>query len=317
MDSNIIKYIDELIKLGKGDAKRLDHIKSMVQNSRSLYNSDVLYVENLRKTYLVIDPKPQSEISSDDIQTDQNSITTKKDKTTEYKTSLKDDESAEKQESTYSDASSETDNQNIVIVNYPRQSSAAWYLLPIFFSILGGVISYLCLRKQDPLRARKTLILGSVLFTIPVILLLVLLAFTLEETTVFTTNMSVDEIKQSALTVPYQNLMEESDMYVGEIIQYEGKVAQVVNNFNSYVVRVNVSNELFGNDAIWSNFNSSIDEDVEWMKQLEKTHDPFTQDPPMVQVWGLSKGLKDYEGIFGTTITVPEVDVYILERQKP
>lgn len=43
-------------------------------------------------------------------------------------------------------------------------SSAWWYILPIFLSIIGGIISYACLRGKDPVRARKTLVLGIIMF---------------------------------------------------------------------------------------------------------------------------------------------------------
>ena len=40
----------------------------------------------------------------------------------------------------------------------------AWYLLPVFLSILGGVIAYLILRSKDPALAKRTLLLGVALF---------------------------------------------------------------------------------------------------------------------------------------------------------
>ncbi len=44
-----------------------------------------------------------------------------------------------------------------------RNASAAWYLLPIFFGIIGSVIMWLALRNEDPRKAKKGLILGIVL----------------------------------------------------------------------------------------------------------------------------------------------------------
>ncbi len=38
-----------------------------------------------------------------------------------------------------------------------------WYLLPIFFNIIGGVIAYYVLRKDDRVKAKKALILGIIL----------------------------------------------------------------------------------------------------------------------------------------------------------
>jgi uncharacterized OB-fold protein len=52
--------------------------------------------------------------------------------------------------------------------------SAAWYLLPIFFSIIGGIISWACIRDRDPHMAKNNLILGILLTVIPIIIGVVL-----------------------------------------------------------------------------------------------------------------------------------------------
>ncbi len=45
----------------------------------------------------------------------------------------------------------------------PNRRSAWWYLLPILFMIIGGVIAYFALRRDDPTKAKNSIILGSVL----------------------------------------------------------------------------------------------------------------------------------------------------------
>jgi len=52
--------------------------------------------------------------------------------------------------------------------NVPLQTqrSGAWYLLPIFFNWLGGLIAFLVIRKDDPKKARNCLILGIILAVI-------------------------------------------------------------------------------------------------------------------------------------------------------
>jgi len=47
-----------------------------------------------------------------------------------------------------------------------HRRSAAWYLLPIFFTWLGGLIAFLVIRKDDPKKARNCLILGIILVLI-------------------------------------------------------------------------------------------------------------------------------------------------------
>ena len=39
-----------------------------------------------------------------------------------------------------------------------------WYLLPIFLTIVGGVIAYFVLRHDDPQKARNCLVFGIVIF---------------------------------------------------------------------------------------------------------------------------------------------------------
>ncbi|MBN2202676.1 MAG: hypothetical protein JW700_00620, partial [Candidatus Aenigmarchaeota archaeon] len=49
--------------------------------------------------------------------------------------------------------------------------SKAWYLVPIFFGILGGIIGYFAVKDDDKNMANKLLILGIVLTILPVIIL--------------------------------------------------------------------------------------------------------------------------------------------------
>jgi len=41
-----------------------------------------------------------------------------------------------------------------------RKRSAAWYLLPIFIGVIGGIIGYFAARHDDPSLARKLLYVG-------------------------------------------------------------------------------------------------------------------------------------------------------------
>jgi len=45
-----------------------------------------------------------------------------------------------------------------------RQRSRIWYLLPIIFSIFGGVIAYFIIRQDDSSKAKNCLWLGIILF---------------------------------------------------------------------------------------------------------------------------------------------------------
>ena len=41
-----------------------------------------------------------------------------------------------------------------------RKRSAAWYLLPIFLGIIGGIIGYFAVRHDDPTLAKRLLYVG-------------------------------------------------------------------------------------------------------------------------------------------------------------
>ncbi len=41
-----------------------------------------------------------------------------------------------------------------------RKRSAAWYLLPIFVGVIGGIIGYFAVRHDDPSMAKKLLYVG-------------------------------------------------------------------------------------------------------------------------------------------------------------
>ena len=46
-------------------------------------------------------------------------------------------------------------------MSYPEKPrSNVWFLLPIFFGIIGGIIAFFILRHDDPRKARNCLYLG-------------------------------------------------------------------------------------------------------------------------------------------------------------
>ena len=44
-----------------------------------------------------------------------------------------------------------------------------WYLVPILFGLVGGIIGYFALRKDDPKKAKNSLILGGILTIINIV----------------------------------------------------------------------------------------------------------------------------------------------------
>lgn len=56
-------------------------------------------------------------------------------------------------------------------MSYPEKArSNAWFLLPIFFGVIGGIIAYFILRKDDPRKAQNCLYLGIAFMVFGIIL---------------------------------------------------------------------------------------------------------------------------------------------------
>jgi heme/copper-type cytochrome/quinol oxidase subunit 2 len=53
-----------------------------------------------------------------------------------------------------------------------RERSSLWFLLPIIFNVVGGVIAYFVIKEDDPKKAKNCLYLGLILAAIPIILII-------------------------------------------------------------------------------------------------------------------------------------------------
>ena len=50
-----------------------------------------------------------------------------------------------------------------------HRRSGLWYILPILFGIIGGVIAYFVIKQDDPNKAKNCLYLGIVLLIINIV----------------------------------------------------------------------------------------------------------------------------------------------------
>ena len=57
----------------------------------------------------------------------------------------------------------------------PKSRSSTWYLLPIFVGMIGGIIGYLIIRKDDPRKAKNCIYIGIVMMVIGIIFNILLL----------------------------------------------------------------------------------------------------------------------------------------------
>ena len=61
---------------------------------------------------------------------------------------------------------------------YPENKrSNWWYLLPIFLGIIGGIIAYFALRKDDHEKAKKCMYLSLILLAVGILLEISLAGF--------------------------------------------------------------------------------------------------------------------------------------------
>ena len=62
-------------------------------------------------------------------------------------------------------------------MSYPEKPrSNAWFLLPIVFGVIGGIIAFFILRHDDPRKAKNCLYLGLALMVVGIILNIFLVA---------------------------------------------------------------------------------------------------------------------------------------------
>jgi hypothetical protein len=54
-----------------------------------------------------------------------------------------------------------------------KRRSGLWFLLPIIFNVIGGVIAFFIIKKDDPKKAKNCLFLGIALAVIPISLIIV------------------------------------------------------------------------------------------------------------------------------------------------
>ena len=129
-----------------------------------------------------------------------------------------------------------------------------------------------------------------------------------------------EEVRRQAVTVPYQSLMDQSDIHEGEIVRYEGEIVQVKKQlFDEYILRVGVTPEMFtASDIILLKYTPVSDEEKAWLDKLENELKPFMEEGlETITFWGISRGLAEYNTVFGQTVTLPEVDAILIERHAP
>lgn len=119
-------------------------------------------------------------------------------------------------------------------------------------------------------------------------------------------SMSSEEIaaayKESCGSFTYDQVARDPDTYFGERAKFTGEVIQVLQDGNSYTLRVNITQVSYGwNDTIMVSYTASAGES----RILEDD---------VVTLYGVMGGMYTYETIFGADVTVPLLFAEYVDR---
>ena len=197
---SLLDDVNELLSKKYGDTSRLLHIKETIEKNKILYTSDRKFLNGLCKTHLGQknpEIKKQEHVENSKKLDDQlysvneNTIGNDESNLDMYKiresNSLCNNCGSKILEKTQfcTECGNSLDNLSQTNISttpqsYPQYSrqggrpSAAWWLLPIFFAIIGGIIAWACIRDRDPRMAKNNLILGIILTVLPIIVTLII-----------------------------------------------------------------------------------------------------------------------------------------------
>lgn len=298
----LLDMVDSLLAGGAGDAARLSELRDRLSAGRPVYSSDRAYVE-AQFAILKGTPEPaRAQAAEPDARP----------ATAPAARMQPETEAAQAAEPVARPAER----------GRPQASSRAWYLLPVFMWLLGGVIAWACLRGTDPVRARRALVLGAGL-SVPAIVAVGALAalFAYEVDSAFGRDiagpdMTPEQVKRAAVSVPYESLVSDNGAYEGRIIRYEGRIVQVEKHpfADLYVMRIGTGELGIGlpTDDIWSVYAPETGSHREWLDSLDREGLVFSDN--LVRAWGVPAGFHEYDTLFGGARTIPAVDVLILER---
>lgn len=290
MAPTLLDKVDSLLARGAGDAARLSELRGRLSEGRMVYSSDRAYVE---AQFARLDgPQPGAA------------------QTERYV------------EAQPRPAGADPDPREAPAAPAPaRGSSRAWYLLPVFMWLLGGVIAWACLRGTDPVRARRTLVLGAGLSVPAIAAVAAVAALVMYEVDstfgdVTRLDMTPEQIKEAAVSVPYESLVNDNGEHVGKIIRYEGRIVQVEKHpfADSYVMRIGTGELGIGlpADYVWSAYAPETELQRRWLDSLDR--EGLVLSDNFVRAWGVPVGFQEYDTLFGGRETVPSVDVLILEK---
>jgi len=203
---SLLDDVNELLSKKYGDTSRLLHIKETIEKNKILYASDRKFLSDLCKTHLgQKNPEVKKQKYVKDSKKLDDQLYSVNENTVINENTIGNDESNLDMHKIWEsnifcnncgskilektqfcmECGNSLDNPSQTNISttpqsYPQYSrqggkpSATWYLLPIFFSIIGGIIAWACIRDRDPRMAKNNLILGIILTVLPIIVTLII-----------------------------------------------------------------------------------------------------------------------------------------------
>ena len=203
---SLLDDVNELLSKKYGDTSRLLHIKETIEKNKILYASDRKFLSDLCKTHLgQKNPEVKKQKYVKDSKKLDDQLYSVNENTVINENTIGNDESNLDMHKIWEsnifcnncgskilektqfcmECGNSLDNLSQTNISttpqsYPQYSrqggkpSATWYLLPIFFSIIGGIIAWACIRDRDPRMAKNNLILGIILTVLPIIVTLII-----------------------------------------------------------------------------------------------------------------------------------------------
>jgi hypothetical protein len=190
--SSLLDDVNQLLNQNKGDSGRLQYIKDTLEKNKTLYISDRKYLTDLSKKYLENKIKKTTQIKtnlnysekSDDmlyseneniVGNDESKISIQKESESKIFCTSCGNQMLDSAQfctncGTSPNVTIRSNPSNYAQYSKPTPSvSGVWYLLPILFGLIGGIIAWVIIRKKDSKKAKNCLIVGIVMIAIGIL----------------------------------------------------------------------------------------------------------------------------------------------------
>ena len=107
----------------------------------------------------------------------------------------------------------------------------------------------------------------------------------------------IEQFRIQCEEVNYKQLVRNPDKFKGQKVVYMGKVSEVIDPDNDLILRVNVT----------KNENEQWDDTI-WVNYTKPAGSNRILEDDIVQLWGVIKGLRQYQAVLGNQISIPEID---------